>query len=281
MLDPPRLAEVCEELAALETSEVPTYMEKVGEEVCLMAITRCEEGIPGGSSYPSNNGRSSSQSSSNSSYANKPGTASCSSSSTNLNSCSSPNTSPRPASEQLVDQVKPCAGLAMRMMATVATSTAALVELQPLLQARKQPTSYWKYDGCGDAFWETSAHDKACMEVMLRLATTTEVATILCDLLPVKEQRSDFSTACRAVQQLSSTELGELTPEVLLPVFAPMGTVPIILCSLCSNPQCVQLPGFGDAPRKPKVRKDLLRPQKCMIEGSKLTRKETPPAWHC
>ena len=174
-------------------------------------------------------------------------------SSSSNSSTRDPSSSEGPARKQLLDQLKLCAALAMRMLAIVAASSAALTKLQPQLQTGRQVEYMLRGRAYPAVSWGslTSGHDKCCMLQLLQVAKAEIVTSSISGLLP-QQQQVAFSTACRAVQQLSST--AGLTPEHMLPLFAPMAAVPVIWGSVCSNPWCLQLPGSGAASKKPKVR---------------------------
>jgi hypothetical protein len=93
------------------------------------------------------------------------------------------------------------------------------------------------------------------MQAMLRVAMNPKVTEVISSFLPQRQQPA-FNLACMAVQQLSSN--AGLTPEHMLPIFLPVAAVPVIWRSECSNPWCLQLPAFGEAPKKPKVIKGTI-----------------------
>ena len=160
-----------------------------------------------------------------------------------------PRASQEPASKQLVHCVESCAILAMRMISTVAISTAALEELRPQLQNRK--LQYIPSQGGPIMMVLDTISEQLCMRQLVAVATDAHVTKVLCGLLPLPQQ-DPFTTACTAVQQLSSTS--GLTPQHMLSVYLPMAAVPITWGAMCCNPQCLQLPMPGDATKKRQVR---------------------------
>ena len=278
-MDAPRLAKALEELLWMKTMEekeahfMKLYAQLLEEQSggAVGAVSNPGNKLsngPGGSStrVTSSSSQEPCSTSSNGptiySSNNLPSRASNSSSTTATSSSyskapqSRSSSSEEPASKQLLDQLKPCAALAMRMLTAVATSSAALTKLQPQLQSGRQAACLSRWGAYSAVSWDTltSGHEKQCMLEMLQVAKAEITTTAICPLLP-QQQQAVFSAACRAVQQLSST--AGLTPEHMLPLFAPMAAVPVIWGSVCSNPWCMQLPGSGAASKKPKVRQKV------------------------
>ena len=169
-----------------------------------------------------------------------------------------------PGTKELLRCLESCAVLGMRIISTMAITTAALAKLKPQLQSMEQTCIY--YQGGTSSYQIVNGNKAAedlCMELMLDVVgTKTGVTQVLCGMLPQPQQLT-FTTACRAVQQLRSK--GCVIPlDLLLPAFLPMAAVPIMCSSVCCNPLCLQLYRPGDAAKKPQVR--------CMSSCGKLSK---------
>ena len=216
-----KLAEVCERIREYQPAHAQAYLRKVTEEVVedLMADVH---------SNPASGGSAGSAAS------------------------NPPMTSQEPASKQLLLSLEASAVLAMRMISTVATSTAALANMKEKLNSKKQQAITVRAGSLFQIVSDTDASQQCCMMNLLQLAKDQHNLKVICRLLPQPQQLA-FTRACRAVQQFSSRS-SVIPWQLLLPVFLPMAAVPITWGSVCCNPQCLQLPKPGDAAKKRQVR---------------------------